>query len=508
MTLFPILVLGAVMLGAGGMLSPAWRTPQPRVGLASVLSFALVSGGAVWWAFAFGWSTLVVDYLFFALLSGVVLGGTLSTGQMRAEARGEEFDDSQQGWTGPQDLFFFAIVGILMSLAVLMVGLPFGTEAVQLAHYTHHLRLTDGFGTLAPYYDITYQQAPIFLTFTAYLSQQLDQAIPYVQLGVGTVTAFLSVWVAYDFGSEVRDKRLGRAIGLAVLVEGGLLWGLFSGEYNALLAVMFFWAFLTYGYRLVRYGGRQDLVGTGLLLGAVCLSDFTLGAFALLIYGGGVVWAIVKRQHPIATLGAFLAFAFAVAPFVLNTDLSTLTLRLEALNVWLLGLSVPVSLALGVLFDRLYPRINATWRGIAYHWAYAGMATGGVLIALVIWGVVPMLIEGRLPTLAERQTLENARTTLPQEAILLNASPNDWAGALSERQIVLLPPFSGAKVGDSVKARAESAVSFWQSPTREALIPLGVTHIYHNQAVAPLTLEGVTTRFSQDGATLYEVILP
>ena len=81
MSLFIVFILLAVLLGAGVMLAPAWRTAQPRIGLAATLCLALVTGGAVFYAEIFGWNTLGVDYLLFALLSGVVLGGTLSTAQ-------------------------------------------------------------------------------------------------------------------------------------------------------------------------------------------------------------------------------------------------------------------------------------------------------------------------------------------------------------------------------------------------------------------------------------------
>ena len=81
MSLFVVFIFAAVLLGAGAMLSPAWRTAQPRIALSAALCLALVVGGAVFYTEAFGWDTLVVDYLLFALLSGVVLGGTLSTAQ-------------------------------------------------------------------------------------------------------------------------------------------------------------------------------------------------------------------------------------------------------------------------------------------------------------------------------------------------------------------------------------------------------------------------------------------
>ena len=101
MSLFVVFIVGAVLLGAGAMLSPAWRSAQPRVALAATLCLALVVGGAVFYAEAFAWNTLVVDYLLFVLLSGVVLGGTLSTAQARAEAKGEQLADRDQGLAWP-----------------------------------------------------------------------------------------------------------------------------------------------------------------------------------------------------------------------------------------------------------------------------------------------------------------------------------------------------------------------------------------------------------------------
>ena len=129
MSLFVVFVLGAVLLGAGAMLSPAWRSAQPRVALAATLCLALVVGGAVFYAEAFAWDTLVVDYLLFALLSGVVLGGTLSTAQARAEARGEQLADRDQGWPGPQDLAFFAVVAIVIIIPLVHLPAALGIQA-------------------------------------------------------------------------------------------------------------------------------------------------------------------------------------------------------------------------------------------------------------------------------------------------------------------------------------------------------------------------------------------
>ena len=77
---------------------------------------------------AFAWDTLVVDYLLFALLSGVVLGGTLSTAQARAEARGEQLADRDQGWPGPQDLAFFAVVAIVIIIPLVHLPAALGIQ--------------------------------------------------------------------------------------------------------------------------------------------------------------------------------------------------------------------------------------------------------------------------------------------------------------------------------------------------------------------------------------------
>ena len=63
MPLVVLFIFGAVVIGAGAMLSPAWPTKQPRIGLMAALSLGLVTGGAVFWAMLFGWNTLVIDYL-------------------------------------------------------------------------------------------------------------------------------------------------------------------------------------------------------------------------------------------------------------------------------------------------------------------------------------------------------------------------------------------------------------------------------------------------------------
>ena len=211
MSLFIVFIVGAVLMGAGAMLSPAWRTAQPRVALAATLCLALVVGGAVFYAEAFAWNTLVVDYLLFVLLSGVVLGGTLSTAQARAEAKGEQLADRDQGWPGPQDLAFFAVVALLVLIPLVHLPAALGTGGQVLGFHTLSARFGETFNSLAPFdSQARVIISPGFHALSAYLSQQLSQPIPLIQLCLAAVCVYLSIWLAYDFGAELRDKRLGR----------------------------------------------------------------------------------------------------------------------------------------------------------------------------------------------------------------------------------------------------------------------------------------------------------
>ena len=152
MPLFVIFIFGAVVIGAGAMLAPAWPAEQPRIGLGAALFLALVVGGALFWAMLFGWDTLVIDYLFFALITIIFLGGTLSYGQMRAEQRGEELPDMEQGWPGPRDLIFLALVALIFIVPAMILPVPLDTDAQGFGYLALVARLGGSFNTLAPFH--------------------------------------------------------------------------------------------------------------------------------------------------------------------------------------------------------------------------------------------------------------------------------------------------------------------------------------------------------------------
>lgn len=325
MPLVIIFIFGAVVVGAGAMLAPAWPTVQPRIGLMAALALGLVIGGAVFWATLFGWNTLVIDYLLFALVTSIFLFGTLSYGQKRAEKRGEELADVDQGWPGPNDLLLFAFAALLFVLPALALPVPLDTDAQGFGYLALMARMGGEFDSLAPFHpEITYLYAPGFTALTAYLSQQLGQGLHDVQLAVSAVLAFMLVLLAYDFGAEFRDKRLGRAMAVAMLGGLGLFTAFMDSHYTTLLALVFAFAFLIFIMRYLRGRLVADAIAAGLMLGAVvlCHPDTTI------ILGLGYVpWLLTMwlgqprptlRIWLVMVIGVPLVALLGIAPWLLN----------------------------------------------------------------------------------------------------------------------------------------------------------------------------------------------
>ncbi len=311
MPLFIIFILGAVIIGTGALLAPAWPTTHPRIGLAAALALGLVIGGAIFFAMLFGWNTLVVDYLLFALVTTIFLGGTLTYGQKRAEARGVSLADFQEGWPGPRDLLFFAVAALIFIIPVLILPTPMDTDAQGFGYLALTARLGGGFNTLAPFHpEISYLYAPGLSALTAYLSQQLQLGMHEIQFSVAAVLGFMLVWLAYDFGTELQDKRLGRAMAVAMLGGVGLYTAFMDSHFTTMLALVFALAFLTYAVRFLRHGLRADAIAAGLMLGSVVLAHPDTTIILMLGY---VPWLLTMWfGEPKPTLRRWLMLALGI----------------------------------------------------------------------------------------------------------------------------------------------------------------------------------------------------
>lgn len=324
------------------MFSPAWPTRQPRIALAGTLALALVVGGAVFWAYLSGWDTLVVDYMLFALVIGIFLGGTLSSGQNRAEKRGEVLSDAEQGWTGPEDLLFFGGIALAFIVPLLLWNTPLGDLSDSSRALA--IKLNGTFDAASPFpasgADLNSGTmpesnpadafAPGFYAISAYISGQVNVDVRTAQVSIAAVLGLVGVWLIYDLGSEIRDKRLGRAMAVSLVFGFGWFNLYASGAFPAMMAMLFALAFLIYQMRFLREGHWADMIGAGLMFGAMLISD--TGVFVATA-AGYIVWLVVlwfssaeaQPRPPVSrwlllALGIPLIMALATAPYLLRAS--------------------------------------------------------------------------------------------------------------------------------------------------------------------------------------------
>ncbi len=388
MSLLVIFVLGAVVLGAGAMLSPAWPTREPRIGLAAALALGVIMGGALVWAMLFGWDTLIIDYLLFALVTAIFLGGTLAVGMTRAEARGAEYADAEAGWPGPHDLLFFVFVALVFAIPTLILPVPLDTDAQGFGYLALMARMSGSFTTLAPFHpEITYLYSPGFTAIVAYLSQQLGTGLHQVLMGVAAVLGFLLVWLAYDLGSELRDRTLGRAMAVAMLGGVGLYTAYMDSHYTTLLGMAFALAFVIYALRYLRDHRLPDAIAAGLMLASVVLSHPDTTIILALGYLPWLLTMWLGRPRP--SPGTWLALALGIP-----------AIAFVGLAPWLWHIYPLLGGSIVSPFDR-----------DSNHWHVMLLYHGVWIVPVAVWGAVIGL--------RRRGMIHHAPTDLTQQAAIL-----------------------------------------------------------------------------------------
>lgn len=387
---FVLFVFGAVVFGAGAMLAPALPTRSPRIGLAAATALAFVIAGAVFYASAFGWDTLVIDYLWFAVIVGIFLSGTFSAGMFRAENEGGTRE--YRGWPGPRELLFFVAAGAVLALPALTVPVPLDTDAQGFGYLALLLKKGGDFTSLAPYYpEVNYLYSPGLLALVAYLGTQLNSTFGNIQLAVGAVLGIVFVWLAYDFGNEISESEVtvendngaesSRAFGMlcaiAALIGTGLYTALLDSHYTALLGLVFSLAFLTYAIRFARYGKHTDFVAGAIVLAAVPLAqpDMTI----VLILGFGALVAVLFIQSLIRRGDDSLIPAISIPRWIL------LTIGIPALAV------IGIAPWLADIAPLLGSDIRSPFAIDPNHWIVLTAYHGGLIVVLALIGIVTQI---------------------------------------------------------------------------------------------------------------------
>ncbi len=383
--LIPLFIFGAVALGAGVMLAPglprsagqaARQRGAPRIGLAAALALAFVIAGALFLAALFGWDSLTVDYLWFAVLVALFLTGTLAARRARHEAAG--LGARAIGWPGARELVFFGLVLALFALPILILPVPLDTDAQGFGYLALSLRESGSLTTLAPFHPETeYLYSPGFVALAAYLSDRLGIGLHVIMPAIAAVLGLLFVWLLYDLGNEVEDwldgdtgagaadrppRHAGAVLALMGLFGVGLLTAYMDSHFTTVLALVFGLAFLTFVIRYLRGGRWPDA-----LCAVACLSA-------------------VPLTHPDTTLILILGYV----PW-----LGTLWLARPrpAVRTWLvLALVVPGLALLGILpwLARIAPllgsSIESPFEISPEHWKALVFMHGGLIVPLALGG--------------------------------------------------------------------------------------------------------------------------
>ena len=253
----------------------------------------------------------------------------------------------------------------------------------------------------------------------------------------------LIVWLAYDFGAELRDKRLGRAMAAAALLCFGSYRSYLGGYFAELLALLFTFAFLLYALRLLRQFNLADLVAAGLMLGAVAYTSLSLSLVALLGWTALLALSWARPRQDIAA-SARLGLAIGLPAIALLGSAPWLVNNLA--QIWPISPSPfpaePGSLALIIREHGIVIVLLSLW-GI-----WSGLRAAGIVrfvsLMMLLWLLLVIEVAsigfiGRLlPPLAELTNAPN----LARHGVTL---PFTWFGGIALLQLWDSKAFAGLR---------------------------------------------------------------
>lgn len=295
MIVFVAFILLGLTLGVGMMLAPALPTSQPRVAASGVLSLAIVLSGALFHAALFGWDTLLVDYLWFALIMGVFLGGTLTVGMKKIEDSLASGVSLSAGWPTIPAMVIFLGLGITLALVLSVWGntSAFLEESPQLLARFEAMHQGEDLHQLN---NLAGRIGPGTPALLVYFNTQLPSDLSASYAGLVVTAYTLLGWLLYDLGQEVSDNRLGwQFFGTVFLFA--LLMGL---HLVALLATIFVLGFWLFSLRWTRHVLRMDAIAAAICAAAAILvHPITVGVMVALY---GVNW-FLPHERPTTRWG-------------------------------------------------------------------------------------------------------------------------------------------------------------------------------------------------------------
>lgn len=316
MVFFVAFILLGLILGVGMMLAPALPTQQPRVAAAGVFSLALVISGALFHAGLFGWNILLVDYLWFALITSVFLGGTLTIGMKRVETALAAGEEASIGWPSILTMGIFFGWGVMV-LLVLTTFINTQTLLDDAPALSDRMVVLENGADLAELNNTTGIVGPGLPAVLAYFDTQLpiDSSVAVGGLIVGLQVVWL--WLVYDLCHELGlNKRQTWLAVVATLPIG--MWGI--GDPIWLASVVLGAGFGFFALRWLRHRLVFDLIAGAVCAAATILVAPVTAILLLVLYG--VCWALARTISPqtwaLGALGFALLVALGISPWLLS----------------------------------------------------------------------------------------------------------------------------------------------------------------------------------------------
>jgi hypothetical protein len=343
-----------IMLGAGILFASAIPARSARVGLGTVFFLGLVVD--ITWLAApmFDWSTGLGDAAWLIAFAIAGISAWLAA-WYHLGATG------QPPWPWPtgRDTAFLLVVVAVFGVIVLLLPVPLDTDAQGFGYLALTLRDGGNFTSLAPWHpEIEYLYSPGFPGLMAHLSARFDPGLQTLQLAFGAMTTALFVWLAYDLGCEIGERRTGRAFMLAALIGTGLTTAFMDSHFTALLALLFSLGFVTFVLRYLEAGRWFDALGAAICLAGVPFSQPDTTLALIMGYGPWLIVLGVSRPRPKPGTWLVLAVAIPLMALLITAP-------------WLIRIR-----------DLLGSGIESPFEVATKHWRTLVVMHGGVIVVL------------------------------------------------------------------------------------------------------------------------------